>query len=125
MIVHQILVSSFQLLVDLAVPVGVDVQLAPEQRQARSLRCSSRAGRSTKQNAIDVTQEALELLLVWRAQHEDAWFAKGDRAFVGDPPQEEQGLYGVFDADVTTIAVIKAHAAEIKSLSQSEGDSYS
>ena len=51
-----------------------------------------------------------------RAQHEDAWFAKGDRAFVGDPPQEEQGLYGVFDADVTTLAVIKAHARDVAAL---------
>ena len=51
-----------------------------------------------------------------RAQHEDAWFAKGDRAFVGDPPQEEQGLYGVFDADVSTLAVIKAHAEAVRGL---------
>jgi mannan endo-1,4-beta-mannosidase len=55
-----------------------------------------------------------------RAQHDNAWFAKGDRSYVGDPPQEEQGLYGVFDADVTTIAVIKAHAKEVESLSQRE-----
>jgi mannan endo-1,4-beta-mannosidase len=51
-----------------------------------------------------------------RAQHDNAWFAKGDRSYVGDPPQEEQGLYGVFDADVTTIAVIKAHAADVVAL---------
>ncbi len=52
-----------------------------------------------------------------RAQHTDAWFAEGDRAFVGDPPQEEQGLYGVFDADASTQAVIKAHAAAVRALS--------
>jgi mannan endo-1,4-beta-mannosidase len=51
-----------------------------------------------------------------RAQHGDAWFAKGDRAFVGDPPQEEQGLYGVFDADASTLAIIKAHADTVRGL---------
>jgi mannan endo-1,4-beta-mannosidase len=51
-----------------------------------------------------------------RAQHPDAWFASGDKAFVGDPPQEEQGLYGVFDTDASTLAVIAEHAAAVKSL---------
>ncbi|MDI1364988.1 MAG: cellulase family glycosylhydrolase [bacterium] len=51
-----------------------------------------------------------------RAQHDDAWFAKGDKSYVGDPPQEEQGLYGVFNADVSTLAVIKAHAAAVAAL---------
>lgn len=51
-----------------------------------------------------------------RAQHPDAWFAQGDASFVGDPPQEEQGLYGVFDTDASTLAVIAAHAAAVKAL---------
>ena len=51
-----------------------------------------------------------------RAQHSDAWFAQGDRSFVGDPPQEEQGLFGVFDADASTLAVIAEHAAAVKAL---------
>ncbi len=51
-----------------------------------------------------------------RAQHEDAWFQTGDKSYVGDPPQEEQGLFGVFDADASTLAVIKAHATAVAAL---------
>jgi len=51
-----------------------------------------------------------------RARHADAWFQRGDLSFVGDPPQEEQGLYGVFDADVSTLAVIRAHAGSVAAL---------
>jgi mannan endo-1,4-beta-mannosidase len=51
-----------------------------------------------------------------RAQHPDAWFKMGDKAYVGDPPQEEQGLFGVFDADASTIEVIRAHAAAVRAL---------
>lgn len=51
-----------------------------------------------------------------RAQHPDAWFAHGDKSFVGDPPQEEQGLYGVFDDDASTLAVIADHAAAVRAL---------
>lgn len=51
-----------------------------------------------------------------RAQHSDAWFAQGDKSFVGDPPQEEQGLYGVFDTDAATLAVIAEHAAAVRGL---------
>lgn len=51
-----------------------------------------------------------------RAKHPDAWFAAGDKSFVGDPPQEEQGLYGVFDTDASTLAVIAEHAAAVKAL---------
>lgn len=51
-----------------------------------------------------------------RAQHPDAWFAAGDKSFVGDPPQEEQGLYGVFDTDASTLAVIAEHAAAVRAL---------
>jgi len=51
-----------------------------------------------------------------RAQHPDAWFVAGDKSFVGDPPQEEQGLYGVFDTDASTKAVIAEHAAAVRAL---------
>jgi mannan endo-1,4-beta-mannosidase len=51
-----------------------------------------------------------------RAQHPDAWFAPGDKAFVGDPPQEEQGLYGVFDSDASTLEVIRRHAAAVRAI---------
>lgn len=51
-----------------------------------------------------------------RAQQPDAWFKRGDTSFVGDPPQEEQGLFGVFDTDVSTLAVIEAHARAVASL---------
>lgn len=51
-----------------------------------------------------------------RAQHADAWFKKGDRAYVGDPPQEEQGLFGIFDADASTLALIRDHARAIRAL---------
>lgn len=51
-----------------------------------------------------------------RAQHPDAWFVQGDKSFVGDPPQEEQGLYGVFDTDTSTKAVIAEHAAAVRAL---------
>lgn len=52
-----------------------------------------------------------------RAQHPDAWFARGDTSLVGDPPQEEQGLYGVFDTDAATLATIAEHAAAVRGLS--------
>ena len=42
-----------------------------------------------------------------RAQHPDHLFQPGDTAFVGDPPHEPQGMYGVFDNDRTTIAVLR------------------
>ena len=42
---------------------------------------------------------------------------KAGDGFVGDPPQEPQGLYCVFDSDVSTIGIVSAHArrmAEMK-----------
>jgi mannan endo-1,4-beta-mannosidase len=51
-----------------------------------------------------------------RAQHADAWFKMGDRSYVGDPPQEEQGLFGVFDADASTLAVIRDHAKAVAAI---------
>ena len=48
-----------------------------------------------------------------RAAHADHKFAPGDLSYVGDPPHEPQGWYGVFDADDSTKAVIRAHAARV------------
>lgn len=52
-----------------------------------------------------------------RTHNADSMWKPGDD-FVGDPPQEAQGLYGVFDSDASTIAVIKAHAAQLRSIGQ-------
>jgi len=46
-----------------------------------------------------------------RAAHPDARFRDGDRAYMGDPPHEPQGWYGVFDSDAAMLEVIRAHVA--------------
>ena len=46
-----------------------------------------------------------------RARHPDHHFVPGDTSYVGDPPHEPQGWYGVFDTDVTTQALIRSHAS--------------
>ena len=51
-----------------------------------------------------------------RAQHPDHHFQPGDTSYVGDPPHEPQGWYGVFDVDTSTQAVIREHAAAVKAL---------
>ena len=50
-----------------------------------------------------------------RAGHADYWWRPGDD-FLGDPPQEEQGLYSVFDSDVTSLALIKEFADRLHGL---------
>lgn len=45
-----------------------------------------------------------------RAAHADYRFQPGDTAWLGDPPHEPQGWYGVFDSDASTREVIAAHA---------------
>lgn len=45
-----------------------------------------------------------------RAAHDDHRFRRGDTAFMGDPPHEPQGWYGVFDSDASTHAIIRDHA---------------
>ncbi|HET9864578.1 MAG TPA: cellulase family glycosylhydrolase [Steroidobacteraceae bacterium] len=50
-----------------------------------------------------------------RTHNADYMWKPGD-AFVGDPPQEPQGLYGVFDSDRSTIAIIAAHAGQMNRL---------
>ncbi len=52
-----------------------------------------------------------------RGQHTDAKWRKGD-SFVGDPPQEPQGLNSVFDTDNSTLKVIKTHYVQMKKLSE-------
>jgi len=46
-----------------------------------------------------------------RASHPDARFHDGDRAYMGDPPHEPQGWYGVFDSDAGMLEVIRKHVA--------------
>jgi len=47
-----------------------------------------------------------------RAASADAIWKAGD-AFLGDPPQEPQGLNSVFDSDSSTLAIISGHADRI------------
>ena len=51
-----------------------------------------------------------------RAAHPDHHFRPGDTAWLGDPPHEPQGWYGVFDSDASTQAVIREHAAAMAAL---------
>ncbi len=53
-----------------------------------------------------------------RTRNADFMWKPGD-AFVGDPPQEPQGLYCVFDSDVSTIRIIQQHAERMRRLSSS------
>jgi mannan endo-1,4-beta-mannosidase len=50
-----------------------------------------------------------------RAAHADYWWRQGDD-FVGDPPQEEQGLYSVFDSDAGTLQLIRQAAQHLHAL---------
>jgi mannan endo-1,4-beta-mannosidase len=50
-----------------------------------------------------------------RTTNADFMWKPGDD-FVGDPPQEAQGLYGVFDTDASTIAIIKAHGEKLEAI---------
>jgi mannan endo-1,4-beta-mannosidase len=50
-----------------------------------------------------------------RTRSADFMWKAGD-SFVGDPPQEPQGLYSVFDSDESTIRIIAAHARQMSSL---------
>ncbi|MEG3167042.1 cellulase family glycosylhydrolase [Sphingomonas sp. LB3N6] len=51
-----------------------------------------------------------------RTSHADHRFQRGDLGYMGDPPHEPQGWYGVFESDVSTQAVIRAHAAAMAKL---------
>jgi mannan endo-1,4-beta-mannosidase len=49
-----------------------------------------------------------------RAQHPERRFHPGDTAFLGDPPHEPQGFYGVFDDDRSTQTEIQRWAAAMR-----------
>lgn len=49
-----------------------------------------------------------------KAMHDDAVWRKGDKTFVGDPPQEPQGLNAVFASDASTLQVLKQAADAIR-----------
>jgi mannan endo-1,4-beta-mannosidase len=51
-----------------------------------------------------------------RAAHSDYKFRPGDTSYVGDPPHEPQGWYGVLDSDQSTKALIRAHADRLKAV---------
>lgn len=48
-----------------------------------------------------------------RAAHADYAFRQGDRSYLGDPPHEPQGWYGVFSFDRSTQALVREHASEL------------
>jgi mannan endo-1,4-beta-mannosidase len=47
-----------------------------------------------------------------RAAHPDFRFRDGDLAYMGDPPHEPQGWYGLFDSDAAMLALVREHAAK-------------
>jgi mannan endo-1,4-beta-mannosidase len=51
-----------------------------------------------------------------RALNKDYRMKRGETAYVGDPPHEPQGWYGVFNTDTSTQSLIKAHAAALRQL---------
>jgi mannan endo-1,4-beta-mannosidase len=52
-----------------------------------------------------------------RAANADFWWKEGND-FLGDPPQEEQGLFSVFDSDAGTLAVLREYSARLTRLSK-------
>lgn len=50
-----------------------------------------------------------------RTKNADFMWKAGD-SFVGDPPQEAQGLYCVFDSDASTIRIISTHARQMSTI---------
>ncbi len=48
-----------------------------------------------------------------RTPNEDYRFRDGDTAYMGDPPHEAQGWYGIFDNDTSMHTIIKEHAQRI------------
>lgn len=47
-----------------------------------------------------------------RAAHPDARFRDGDLDYMGDPPHEPQGWYGLFDSDASMLTLVRDHAAK-------------
>jgi mannan endo-1,4-beta-mannosidase len=52
---------------------------------------------------------------VGRTDNPDFMWKAGD-SFVGDPPQEPQGLYCVFDTDASTVKIISTHARQMSTI---------
>ena len=52
-----------------------------------------------------------------RTARANYWWQEGDD-LMGDPPQEEQGMYGIYDSDASTIAIIKAFNTKIQGLNK-------
>ncbi len=50
-----------------------------------------------------------------RTKNADFMWKAGD-AFVGDPPQEAQGLYCIFDSDASTIRIVATHARQMSDI---------
>ena len=50
-----------------------------------------------------------------RTSRPNFWWQTGDD-FMGDPPQEQQGMYGVFDSDISTILILNEYANKIHAL---------
>ena len=45
-----------------------------------------------------------------RTAHADSRFVDGDHSYMGDPPHEPQGWYGLFDSDSSTLTIVRQHA---------------
>ncbi|MEJ2617478.1 MAG: hypothetical protein P8Z35_21170 [Ignavibacteriaceae bacterium] len=54
-----------------------------------------------------------------RPQHKDFKWRPGD-PFLGDPPQEPQGLNSIYDTDTSTLSIFKEHAQEMITLRNKE-----
>ena len=44
------------------------------------------------------------------------WMWKAGDPFTGDPPQEAQGLFSLFDSDASTLGIVSAHARAVHAL---------
>jgi mannan endo-1,4-beta-mannosidase len=52
-----------------------------------------------------------------RTDRPNYWWQEGDD-LMGDPPQEQQGMYGVFDSDKSTIKIIQKFNKAIHKLNK-------
>ena len=50
-----------------------------------------------------------------RTTHAD-WMWKAGDPFTGDPPQEAQGLFSLFDSDASTLEIVEAHGRAMRQL---------
>ena len=57
-----------------------------------------------------------------KASHDDSNWRTGDKSYVGDPPQEPQGLNSVFASDLETLAILKQHHDALTSDSRAQGE---